>query len=66
MTPYLLGNLLGRAFVTWLIILLVLFIVSRFDFKLAFRRGTRWYVWLAVFLLAGLGLAVRALRMGSA
>lgn len=65
MTFYLLGQFLGRAFVSWLLIYAVLLIVKRFQFKAALAASTRWPVWLAVFLLAALGLAVHAVRLGA-
>jgi hypothetical protein len=55
---YLLGNLLGRAIVSYLLMLLVWTLLCRFDFKKAFKRSLRWTSWVAVVLLSLLGLAV--------
>ncbi|MDO9253343.1 MAG: hypothetical protein Q7U48_17560 [Hydrogenophaga sp.] len=55
---YLLGNLLGRAIVSYLLVLLVWTLVSRFDLKKALRGSVRWYNWLVVLVLTFVGLAV--------
>lgn len=56
---YLLGNLLGRAVVSYLLLLLLWTLVHRFDMKKAFARSLRWYNWVLVALLSVLGMAAR-------
>jgi Ca2+/Na+ antiporter len=55
---YLIGNLLGRAIISYLLVLLVWTLVSRFDMKKALRSSVRWFNWVLVVLLTFLGLAV--------
>lgn len=57
---FILGNLLGRAAVTYLLIWLVWFCFTRFDWRKAFMRSKRWYslVALVLFTLGGMGTAV--------
>lgn len=55
---YLIGNLLGRAIISYLLVLLVWILVSRFDINKAFRASVRWFNWVLVVLLTFLGLAV--------
>ena len=54
---YILGNFLGRAVVSYLLVWLVCWAVSRFDWRLAFKRSKRWYSLLAVVVLTLLGMA---------
>ena len=57
MTAYLIGNLLGRLAVSYLIIWLVMFLVfSGFDCRQAFTRTHRWYGVLSVAAVFFLGL----------
>jgi len=56
MTLYLAGNLFGRLVVSYLVVWIVLFLVARFDWRLAFRRSVRWYGILATLLLFLLGV----------
>ena len=55
---YLIGNLLGRAIISYLLVLLAWTLVSRFDMKKALRSSVRWFNWVLVVLLTFLGLAV--------
>ena len=55
---YFLGNLLGRAVISYLVVLVVWVLVSRFDVKKALRGSLRWYNWVVVLLLTFVGLAV--------
>lgn len=55
---FILGNLLGRAVVSYILVWLVCWAISRFNWRVAFKRSTRWYSLLAVVLLALLGMAV--------
>lgn len=57
MTSYLIGNLLGRALASYLMVLLAWFLIARFDIRRAFRQSLRWPSWLAVLLLVLLGMA---------
>ncbi len=54
---YLLGNLVGRALVSYVLVWVVWWLVSRFDVRRAFARSLRWYSWLAVLVLSLLGMA---------
>lgn len=56
---YLLGNLAGRAVVSYLLVWFVCWLFGRFDWRLALRRSVRWYSFLAVLVLTVLGLAAR-------
>lgn len=56
---YLLGNLLGRAIVSYVLVWLVLFLLSRFNWRLALVRSRRWPAVLAVALLVLLGMTTR-------
>ena len=53
---YVLGNLLGRALVSYVLVWIVCWLASRFNVRQAFRRSLRWYSLLAVAVLALLGL----------
>ena len=57
MTAYLVGNLLGRLFMSYVLVWLVVFLVfSKFDWRRAFTRTHRWYGVLAVAAVFFLGL----------
>lgn len=57
---FVLGNLLGRAVVSYLLIWLVWLCVTRFNWRQAFVRSKRWYsmITLVILTLAGMGSAV--------
>jgi hypothetical protein len=57
---YVLGNLIGRALVSYLLVWLVCWLSCRFKVSEALRRSVRWYSLLAVaaLTLLGLGAAV--------
>jgi len=57
MTPYLIGNLLGRLAVSYLLVWGALFVTGRFDARTAFARSRRWYGLLAVAVVFTLGVA---------
>jgi hypothetical protein len=59
---FILGNFLGRAVVSYALVWLVCWAISRFNWRLAFKRSVRWYSVLAVVVLALLGMAVPASR----
>jgi apolipoprotein N-acyltransferase len=61
---YVLGNILGRAIISCLLVWLVCWLISRFDWRLTLKRGNRWYSWLAVVALTLLGLGAAATRGG--
>lgn len=57
---FVLGNLLGRALVSYALVWVICWLVSRFNWRMAFKRSGRWYSVLAVvlFTLLGMGAAV--------
>lgn len=55
---YLIGNLLGRALVSYVLVLLVSMVLNRFQLKKGLRASVRWYNLLIVLILTFLGLAV--------
>ena len=57
LTLYVLGNLLGRLLMAYLLVWLVCFALSRGDWRAALTRSRRWQAVLAVVVLFGLGLA---------
>ena len=61
---FVLGNLLGRLLVSYALVWLVLFLASRFNWRLAFARSKRWYSLLAVVALGVLGMGAAVVRSG--
>lgn len=61
---YVLGNLVGRLLVSYLLVLLVCWLFSRFDARRALRQSMRWYSWLAVVVLSLLGLGAAVSSSG--
>lgn len=57
LTLYVLGNLLGRLLMAYLLVWLVCLVLSRGDWRGALVRSRRWPAVLAVVVLFGLGLA---------
>ena len=57
MNAYLLGHLLGRLFVSYLLVWTVMLVLAQLDWRAAFARTHRWYGLLGVVLglAAGLG-----------
>lgn len=57
---FVLGNLLGRALVSYALVWVVCWLASRFNWRMAFKRSGRWYSVIAVVLptLLGMGAAV--------
>lgn len=53
---YLLGNLIGRALISFLIVWIVCLLASRLNWRLAFSRSRRWYSVAAVLLMTMLGM----------
>lgn len=62
---YILGNLVGRALVSYALVWLVCWIVSRFAWRSAFRLSARWYNVVAVVALTLLGLGAAVSRGGA-
>lgn len=62
---FILGNLLGRALVSYVLVWLVCWLSCRFDWRVAFRRSLRWYSLLAVAVLALLGMVAVVSRGGT-
>ena len=61
---YLLGNLLGRAAVSYALVWLACWLLSRLNWRVAFQRSTRWYSLLAVVVLTLLGMATAVTQRG--
>jgi len=61
---YVLGNLLGRAVVSYVLVWIACLLGSRFDWKMAFVRSRRWYSVLAVIAMTLLGLGGALVRGG--
>ena len=53
---YVIGNFVGRVLVSYVLVLLVCWLFSRFNVRRALRLSMRWYSWLAVVALSVLGL----------
>ncbi|UTV80843.1 hypothetical protein MQE22_12650 [Acidithiobacillus sp. YTS05] len=66
MSGYLLGNLLGRLLVSWLVVFVVSLLMKRGQLKIALRASVWPWGWLWVLVLFGMGLlgAVIRLRQG--
>jgi hypothetical protein len=63
MTDQILGNLLGRAVLSYLLVWFVMWLFfSRMDVRQAFRRTYRWYGLLALAGIFSLGIGVAALQ----
>src|SRR6218665_3068417 len=63
---FILGNLAGRALVSYAIVLLVCCPARRLDWRAALRSSVRWDSWLAVAALTGLGMGGALVRKGGA
>ncbi|WP_114970022.1 hypothetical protein [Rhodoferax ferrireducens] len=61
---YILGNLLGRAAISYALVWLACWLLSRLNWRVAFKRSTRWYSLLAVVLLTLLGMGAAVSRRG--
>jgi len=61
---FVLGNLLGRALVSYVLVWVACLLASRFDWRLAFTRSRRWYSILAVVVLTLLGMGSAIVRTG--
>lgn len=65
MSGYAIGALLGRLFASYLIVLLVLFVASKFKGKLAIQKSAKWYSLLAVGLVFIVGISVTTAQSGA-
>jgi len=63
---FVLGNLLGRLLVSYLLVWCGCLLASRFDWRMAFARSKRWYNLLLVCVLGLLGLGAAIVRSGGA
>jgi hypothetical protein len=63
---YVVGNLLGRAIISYLLVWAACLAASRFNWRLAFKRSGRWYSLLAVTALTLLGMGGAIVRSGGA
>jgi hypothetical protein len=64
-SSYALGQLLGRAAASYVLVWLACWLLSRFHWRTALQRSTRWYSLLAVLLLTLLGVGIATTRGGS-
>lgn len=64
MTLYLIGNILGRMLVSYVLVLVVVLLINRFNLKLALRRSVAWYSWVAVIALTLFGIGVHVAEHG--
>lgn len=62
---FILGNLLGRALVSYVLVWLVCWLSCRFNWRIAFRRSMRWYSLLAIIVLTVLGVGAAVGRGGT-
>lgn len=63
---FILGNLIGRAVVSYALVWLACWLASRLRWREAFARSVRWYGVLAVAALTLLGLAAGVAPAGGA
>jgi apolipoprotein N-acyltransferase len=54
---FVLGNLLGRALLSFVLVWIVCLLISRLNWRLAFTRSRRWYSVLSVAMLTVLGMS---------
>ena len=65
MTGYGIGELLGRVFASYLIVLIVMFFISRFKGKIAIEKSIKWYGLLATVILFIIGISVSVSQSGA-
>jgi uncharacterized membrane protein len=63
-TTYILGNLVGRIVISYLLVWLFNLFINKFKWRIAFKQSARWYSWLAVILMTLLGLGASFARQG--
>jgi hypothetical protein len=56
MSSYLVGNLLGRLFISYVIVWTAMLLVSRIDWRNSFRRTHRWYGVMSIATVYALGM----------
>lgn len=61
---FVLGNLIGRALVSFVLVWVVCLLASRLNWRLALLRSRRWYSVLAVVVLTLLGMGAAVSRAG--
>ena len=61
---FILGNLLGRGLISYFLVWLILWLFSRLNWRLAFKRSRRWYSVLAIVLMTLLGMGAAVVRGG--
>jgi uncharacterized membrane protein len=61
---YILGNLLGRAVISYLLVWMFYLFISKFKWRIAFKQSTRWYSWLVIILMTLLGVGASFARQG--
>jgi len=62
---YILGNLIGRAIVSFVLVWIVCLLASRLNWRQALNRSGRWYSLLAVAGLTVLGMGSAMLHTGA-
>jgi uncharacterized membrane protein len=62
MTAFVIANLLGRLLASYIIVWLVMFVVSRFDWRTGFRKTHRCYGIVSIVIVFVLGVAGGASR----
>lgn len=61
---FILGNLIGRALISFLLVFIVCLLASRFNRRAAWRRSKRWYSMVAVTVLTLLGMGGAIANVG--
>jgi predicted PurR-regulated permease PerM len=61
---YILGNFFGRAIISYVIVWLFYLLINKLKWRVAFKKSSRWYSWLAVFLLTLSGVAASFAHRG--
>jgi len=61
---YLIGNLIGRALISYGLVYFVCVVASRLNWRLGFARSRRWYSLLAVVALTLIGVGSAIVRQG--
>lgn len=62
---FVLGNLVGRALISFLIVWVICLCASRFNWRAAWTRSRRWYSWVAVVLMTMLGFGSALVTSGA-
>lgn len=63
---YVIGNLIGRFIISYVLIGLVWWVVCRFDRRRAWGYARKWYSWLGAGVLVLLGLGAAFSQIGGA